>query len=412
MSVLPPGVAIISHLYSTAQSRFCISASDVPGKDVQHVAILKGLKASIALFFFPSRSLISGYRYTPVSGMPMSWISHSCDTTGQEYKFGDISKEAAKRAKNAVANLLGQERCWLGRFVFDSKISQNQMAEFIDCTGNLLFGAFELLKSWVSSSDFPTGGVQVWRCDEKGHEQGNGCYRRLHRERGRGTVDHKGHGTADLWVKSVCEYGLDYQRLKVSCFLHRAQLKSIPTFFSHPTLLTSDVSWWENPDLGPLLWAPNWSFVCHDFPIDFWWISDGFQPLASPDAKWWSPGHSPYQPMFHPSGVQVRRHHKDIAEVGHEWSHNWDPGVVSENGEKWDISIRWYMYMLFNMCLWRKWWYLLDISRKWIWHFSRTFPAQESFELLGGWWWQEEVSHYWDSSWPHCGSADVDWFAE
>ena len=40
------------------------------------------------------------------------------------------------------------------RFVFDSKISQNQMAKFIDCTGNLLFGAFELLKSWVSS-DFP-----------------------------------------------------------------------------------------------------------------------------------------------------------------------------------------------------------------------------------------------------------------
>lgn len=27
----------------------------------------------------------------------------------QEYKFGDISKEAAARAKVAVANLLGQE---------------------------------------------------------------------------------------------------------------------------------------------------------------------------------------------------------------------------------------------------------------------------------------------------------------
>ncbi|CAL1169847.1 unnamed protein product [Cladocopium goreaui] len=56
MNVPPLGVAI---LYSTAQSRFCISASN-------------------------------------------------------EYKFGDISKEAAKRAKNAVANLLGQEEYKFG----------------------------------------------------------------------------------------------------------------------------------------------------------------------------------------------------------------------------------------------------------------------------------------------------------
>lgn len=32
--------------------------------------------------------------------------------TFQEYKFGDISKEAAKRAKSAMANLLGQVVEW------------------------------------------------------------------------------------------------------------------------------------------------------------------------------------------------------------------------------------------------------------------------------------------------------------
>lgn len=35
-------------------------------------------------------------------------------TGKEEYKFGDISKEAAKRAKNAVANLLGQEEYKFG----------------------------------------------------------------------------------------------------------------------------------------------------------------------------------------------------------------------------------------------------------------------------------------------------------
>ena len=33
---------------------------------------------------------------------------HSFSRNFQDYKFGDISKEAAKRAKSAMANLLGQ----------------------------------------------------------------------------------------------------------------------------------------------------------------------------------------------------------------------------------------------------------------------------------------------------------------
>eukprot|EP00438_Fugacium_kawagutii_P031205 Skav220800 [mRNA] locus=scaffold150:373141:374376:+ [translate_table: standard] len=39
-------------------------------------------------------------------------VAGRCGGRGEDYKFGDISKEAAKRAKNAMANLLGQARCW------------------------------------------------------------------------------------------------------------------------------------------------------------------------------------------------------------------------------------------------------------------------------------------------------------
>ena len=108
MNVPPLGVAI---LYSTAQSRFCISASNVPGKDVQHVAIRK---ASIALFFCLVEGSFRGYTmvYHGIPQFQACPCHEFLPTTGQEYKFGDISKEAAKRAKNAVANLLGQER-WL-----------------------------------------------------------------------------------------------------------------------------------------------------------------------------------------------------------------------------------------------------------------------------------------------------------
>ena len=73
----------------------------------------------------------------------------------EEYKFGDISKEAAKRAKNAVANLLGQER-WKGDS-FSTHLPESDgkiYRLYRKTSGNLLFGAFELLKSWVSS-DFP-----------------------------------------------------------------------------------------------------------------------------------------------------------------------------------------------------------------------------------------------------------------
>jgi len=73
------------------------------------------LKASIALFLLPSRRHISGvYRYTHVyPSFRHAHVMNFSAPLAEEYKFGDISKEAAKRAKNAVANLLGQER-WKG----------------------------------------------------------------------------------------------------------------------------------------------------------------------------------------------------------------------------------------------------------------------------------------------------------
>ena len=156
----------------------------------------------------------------------MSWIS------AHHWPRSTSSETSARKPPSAPR--MPWRIYWVrsaGREIRFRLISQNQMAKFIDCTGNIrkppfrCFWTLEIMGFFRFSQQnrrFSTGGVQVWRCDEKGHEQGNGCYRRLHRERGRGTVDHKGHGTADLWVKSVCEYGLDYQRLKVSCFLHRA----------------------------------------------------------------------------------------------------------------------------------------------------------------------------------------------